>query len=408
MKHNICLIGSDMNTYYMARCHHERYETPVDVIATEPIRFTQYSSIVNIEYHSDLKTKKGFVDALTAYGKAHIQNGKTLLIPCHDVYVRLLAENREALEPYFVFNIPDLEIVDTLLVKDKFYNTYGKSGLPFARFVIYDCMEKETAPIPKDMVYPLIIKPGDGIEYGKHHFEGQPKVFKATTPDNAINFINKVKESGYRENLIVQEFIPGDDTRLFDCVFYCNTQGHAEFASFAQIGLQEHSPSAIGNCTVLINGFNMFGKTEETVEKLKNFLESIHYTGFVEFDLKYDEREGDFKVMEINPRQARSSYYLAYMGKNLITTLISDVFDKQEREFTLLTKEVLLSMVPKSVIKKYIFDEKYKKEALKLWRAGIKCDPLQYKSDRAFKHRVYLVLRALNYKKKYKEFTHTI
>ena len=214
MKHNICLIGSDMNTYYMARCHHERYETPVDVIATEPIRFTQYSSIVNIEYHSDLKTKKGFVDALTAYGKAHIQNGKTLLIPCHDVYVRLLAENREALEPYFVFNIPDLEIVDTLLVKDKFYNTYGKSGLPFARFVIYDCMEKETAPIPKDMVYPLIIKPGDGIEYGKHHFEGQPKVFKATTPDNAINFINKVKESGYRENLIVQEFIPGDDTRL--------------------------------------------------------------------------------------------------------------------------------------------------------------------------------------------------
>lgn len=408
MKQNVVLIGSDMNVYYMARCYYEKFGTPVDVIATEPIRYTEHSSIVNIEYHSDLKTNEGFQSALVEYGKKHIEEGKTLVIPCHDVYVRLLVENMEAIEPYFVCNVPSREIVDSFLVKETFYKTYENSGLSFARTVYYDCKEKETAPMPFDIVYPLIIKPSNAIEYGKHHFEGQPKVFKATTPDNARNFIDKVKASGYEGTLIVQEFIPGDDSALFDCVFYVNSKGKAELASFAQIGLQEHGPSAIGNCTVLINGYNQYGKTEETVEKLKNFLESIHYTGFAEFDLKYDSREGDFKVMEINPRQARSSYYLAALGHNLVEYLMEDVFEGVEREFELLTDEILLSMVPKAVIRKYIFNQEYRKKALTLWRKKGRIDPLSFKKDKAFKHKMYLVLRAMNYRKKYKQNKHTI
>lgn len=407
MKHNVVLLGSDLNVYYMARCYYERFDEPVDVIATEPIRFTQYSKIVNIEYHPDLKTNEGFVNALTEYGKAHMENGKTLVIPCHDVYVRLLAENREAIEPYFACNVPSLEIVDTFLVKEKFYKTYAQD-LPFARTEYYDCSEKETKPLPVDIYFPLIIKPSDAIEYGKHPFPGQPKVFKATTPDNAINFINKVKASGYTGTLLVQEFISGGDSNLFDSVFYCNRQGKAELASFAQIGLQEHGPSAIGNCTVLINGYNQYGKTMETVEKLKAFLEKIGYTGFCEFDLKYDNRTKEFKVLEINPRQARSSYYLAALGHNLISYLYGDVFDNEEKPFTFLDKEILLSMVPKSVIKEYIDNPEYKREALLLWKKGLKVDPLKFKKEKSAKHKIYLVLRSVNYKKKYRKNKNTI
>ena len=61
MQHKVVLLGSDMNTYYMARCYHEAYGENIDVIATEPIRFTQYSSIMNITYHPDLKTAEGFL-----------------------------------------------------------------------------------------------------------------------------------------------------------------------------------------------------------------------------------------------------------------------------------------------------------------------------------------------------------
>ena len=407
MERNVVLLGSDINVYYMARCYYELFNKPVDVIATEKIRFTEHSSIVNIEYHPDLKTNEGFVNALTEYGKNHPDSGKSLVIPCHDVYVRLLLENHEAIDSYFVYNCPSFEIADSFLDKEKFYKTYA-GRLPFVRTIYYDCSEAATAPIPVDMVYPLIIKPGDGIEYGKHHFEGQPKVFKATTPKNATDFIKKVKASGYEKSLIVQEFIPGDDSCLCDCVFYCNSRGKAELATFAQIGLQEHTPSGIGNCTVLINGYNQYGGTEETVNKLKNFLEGIGYRGFCEFDLKYDSREKDFKVMEINPRQARSSYYLCALGHNLIKMLIDDVFEGKEHEFELLTEEFMLHMVPKNIIKKYIANDEYREEALKLWKAHKHVDPMHFKKDKSFKQRLYLKLRAFNYKKKYRTNTHTI
>lgn len=405
---HIVLIGSDMNTYYMARCYHELYHEPIDVIATEPIRFTQFSSIVNIEYHSDLKDSTSFVRILTDYAKTKNFDSKILLIGCHDVYVRLIVENKEALSEYYTMNYPSLEIVDNFLVKEKFYKSYENSGLSFAKTLYYDCSEEKTEPIPSEMYYPLIIKPSNGIEYNRHHFPGQPKVFKATTPQRAVDFIDKVKASGYQDTLIVQEFIPGDDSRLFDCMFYVNTKGHAELASFAQIGLQEHSPSAIGNCTVLINGYNQFGNTERTIERLKDFLELIGYRGFAEFDLKFDRRDNTFKVMEINPRQARSSYYLCALGHNLIKTLVDDLFEHEEHKFEILTEEYLLSMVPKKVIKKYISNEEYKKEALMLYKKHRKCDPLKYKGERSFKHKFYLRLRAINYSKKYKKNTTTI
>ena len=54
------------------------------------------------------------------------------------------------------------------------------------------------------MYYPLIIKPSNGIEYGKCKFPGQPKVYKAKTPDKAVEFIDKVKAAGYKDTLIVQ------------------------------------------------------------------------------------------------------------------------------------------------------------------------------------------------------------
>lgn len=407
MEHNVVLLGSDINTYYMARCYYEMFNTPIDVIATEPIRFTEHSKIVNIEYHPDLKTNEGFVNALTEYGKNHLETGRSLVIPCHDVYVRLLMENHEAIDSFFVYNCPTVEIVDTFLDKEKFYKTY-EGRLPFVRTEYYDCSVKETTPIPVDMVYPLIIKPGNAIEYGKHPFPGQPKVFKATTPDNATGFIDKVKESGYTGTLLVQEFIPGDDSCLFDAVFYCNTKGKAELATFAQIGLQEHSPSAIGNCTVLVNGYNQYGETEEVVNGLKAFLESIHYTGFCEFDLKYDRRDKDFKVMEINPRQARSSYYLDCLGANLVERLMGDVFDGKENEFKLLTDKFLLTMVPKKIIKKYIANEEYRAEALRLWRKRRKADPLKFRGEKSIKHKMYLILRAVNYSKKYAANKNTI
>ena len=217
--------------------------------------------------------------------------------------------------------------------------------------------------------------------------------------------VSKIEASGYSDNLIIQEYIPGDDSLLFDSILYVNTKGEVELMSFAQIALQEHTPTGIGNCTVLVNGFNEFKNTNLIKDKLKKFLSDIGYTGIAEFDLKYDTRDQKFKVFEINPRQARSSYYLTACGYNLAKYLIDDLIYNKTHKFKLIEDKMVLSFVPKKVIKKYVENAKIKKEIFKLIKEGKFVRPLRYKKDKNLKRRLWLFLRDYNYMKKYKENT---
>lgn len=392
----ILLLGSDINTYYMARCYHELYSKKADVLGKEKMRFTYKSSIINISYNDNLRKEEYFSDILIEYSKKHYKE-KVLLIPCHDIYVRLVVENKKELEKYYIFNLPSYEITNNLLIKEKFYQTY--KNLEFPKTYIYNLNDKLEI---ENFNYPLILKPSNGIEYYKHDFLNQAKVYKLNNIEEVKKTINQIKESGYKETLIIQEYIEGDDTNLFDSVFYVNTKGKACLASFAQVGLQEHGPTAIGNATVLINNYNEYKNTNQIINKLKNFLEEIHYTGFAEFDLKYDPKDQTFKVLEINPRQARSSYYLSASGHNLIKYLIDDLYYNKVSEFKFADKKILLSMVPKYVIKKYIKNKEYKKEALKLYKKGV--DPLNYKKDKSIFHKLYLICRKFKYIIKYRKF----
>ena len=397
---NILLLGSDINVYYMARCYHELYHVKAKAIGKEPLRFTQGTNIIDFTYDENLRKKEYFSDILINYYKKNYNGEKVLLVPCHDTYVRLVVENKDLLKDYYIFNCPNEEIMDSFLVKEKFYNKYKDSDLIFPNTYFYNVLDK--LKIPKKFKYPVILKPSDGLLYYKNHFKGQAKVYRLNNKEEVEKVVKEIKESGYTGNLIIQEYIKGDDTNLFDSVFYVNSKGKCELATFAQIGLQEHGPTALGNCTVLINNYNQYGNTMKEIEKMKKFLEDIGYTGFAEFDLKYDPEEKKFKVLEINPRQARSSYYLCAAGYNLVKYLEEDLFENKEHEFHFIDKKLLLSMVPKSVIKSQINNKEYKKEALKLYKNHT--DPLSYKADTGIGHRIYLLKRKIQYIRKYKKF----
>lgn len=398
MNPKILIIGTDINAYSMARCCHELYGGKVDLIGKSEMKFTSLSSITNITYEPNLWDTEVFKSTLQQYAKK--QGGeKILLIGTNDFYVRLIVENEVYLKQWYVFNYPRLELINSLLKKDSFYEEYG-NVLDIPKTFVYSCKEKN---FPTDLLYPIIVKPGDGVAYYKHKFERQSKVYRIKTEEELRSVIGQIERAGYEETLIIQEFIPGDDTALFDCMFYVGSDGKAQIATFAQIGLQEHTHTGVGNCTVLVNGYNEHGIPTELIYKLKGFLEQIKYTGFAEFDLKYDDRDGKYKIFEINPRQARCSYYLAACGDNLIQRLIEDLIEKKEKDFHIITKKQVYSFVPPSIMYKQIENQNLLKEIKTLLKQNGYVNGLKYKGDKSLKRKLYLLLRDINFSKKYKE-----
>lgn len=407
MEPRILIVGTDINAYYMARCYHEIYNKKVDLIGRVPMSFTSLSKITNITIVPNLIEGDTFLNTLLSYANEHKSDDKILLIGTNDTYVELITKNAEKLSEYYNFNYPSIDIVNTLLVKEKFYATYENNGLDFPKTYIYPCDGSCSVKSVKEhfSMYPLIIKPSNGVVY--HEIDGLSKVYKVQSEEQLESTIKKIKDSGYIDNLIIQEFVPGDDSALYDCLFYCGKDKKAKVATFAQIGLQEHTPTGIGNCTVLVNGFAEHGYPEELIYKLKNFLESIGYQGFAEFDLKYDTRDNKYKVFEINPRQSRSGYYLCACGYNLVNLLIQDIYFNayENKEFEIAKQKLMLSFVPKSVIKKYIANPALKSEIIELIKEKKLVNPLYYKKDMSLKRRKYLFMRSYNYTKKYKKYT---
>lgn len=398
MEFEVLIIGSDINAYYMARCYHEAYNKKAYLIAKQKMLFTSASNITNIKYVEDLLDNNVFISTMLNFADEH-PNKKIVLIGTNDTYVKMISENRGVLKEKFLFNYPSIEMINNLIVKDNFYNVFKDSNLDFPKTFIYSCINKEE--LPNDLMYPIILKPGDGVEYYQCDFPSKSKVFKLKSEEELINTIKEIEDSGYKANLIIQEFIPGEDSALYDSLFYCDKSGIPKIMTFAQIGLQEQTRSGVGNCTVLVNGFDENGFNEEIVLKLEQFMKEIKFTGFAEFDLKYDYRDGKYKVLEINPRQSRSGYYMSACGANLVKLLVDDLVFNKEIERKILKEEIVLSFVPLYVIKKYIKSQKLVNKILEINKT---IDPLFYKKDISFKRMAYLFLRKFNYIKKYKQF----
>lgn len=399
MEYVVLIIGSDANAYYMARCYHEAYNQKAYVLAKSMLPYTQYSNILNLFYDDSIWNEEGFLKAIYSFKEKH-PNKKILLISSNESYAEFISKNKQKLlQDNFIFNYPDIDIIESLIMKEKFYKTYQNSSITIPTTYYFDCSKEKK--FNKKMNYPLILKPSNVIMYNHLSFEGKNKIYKIETKEELDEIITKIINSGYSDTLIIQDFIPGDDSYLFDAVAYVSKDKKVKILSLAQIGLQEHSKNMVGNAAVLINGYYQYGNPKEIEQQLKSFLEEIGYQGFAEFDLKYDYRDKKFKVLEINARQGRSSYYLAPLGCNLVKVLIDDLIYNEKMEYRFLKEQVLLSFVPRGVIKKYIVNEEYKKVALKLWSSGV-VNPIKYKKDHNLKRYLYLTKKHFRYYKEYK------
>lgn len=395
----VLIAGSDANAYYMARCCYEAYHQKAHLIGKERLAFTKFSNILTISYHPDIWDESCFVQIVNDYANQY-KEIPILLVSTNETYSEFIARNKDSFSSNLVFSEQNAEVLKSLTNKEKFYKTYKNKGFVFPETYYFDIQKNKLFP---EMEYPIILKPANVVMYNHLSFSGKNKIYKIESEAELQEIIEKIKLSGYTDRLILQEFIPGDDSYLFDSVVYVDKNHQVKVISFAQIGLQERTKSMVGNAATLINGFSTF--PEAPIEKMKqsilSFMEKLDYSGFAEIDMKYDARSKTFKVLEINARQGRCSYYVAALGANLIQVLVEDLILKKELPFRDLNEEVLLSFVPKTIVKHYVTNKTFQSKALAMWKKRV--SPMECPLDKNFKRFLMMKKRLWHYKKEYKQ-----
>ncbi len=153
------------------------------------------------------------------------------------------------------------------------------------------------------------------------------KAYVAKDKDEFIEITNKIYSGKYNKSLIIQDFIPGDDSYMRVLTCYSDRNAKVKMMCLGHVLLEEHTPTAIGNHAAIITEFN-----EELMNKIKTFLEDINYVGFSNFDIKYDSRDNKYKLFEINLRQGRSNYYVTSSGNNIAKYVVKDrILEKKFR-----------------------------------------------------------------------------
>lgn len=394
----ILILGSDANAYYMARCCYEAYHQKAHLIGKERLAFTKYSNILTVEYHENIWQEKEFLKLINDYALKH-SSQMILLISTNETYSHFIAKCQEKFRENVVYCKQNLNVLESLANKEMFYKTYQDQNLLFPQTTYYDCQEKI---IPLICHFPVVVKPANVVAYNHLSFLGKHKVYKVDNQIELEKILNFLEEQGYQDKVIVQEYIKGDDSHLFDSVIYVDKYHKVKVISFAQIGLQERTCSMVGNAACLINGYSSFKKAPiaQMKKDIIKFMENLDYCGFAEIDMKYDEETNTFKVLEINARQGRCSYYITKLGANLVQILVDDLILDKNSPMLDLTNEVLLSFVPKGIIKKYIDNQEFKQKAMTLWRK--KVSPMECHLDKNVKRFFMLKKRKIHYYTDYK------
>lgn len=397
------LLGTDMNVYGMARAFNEEYGIKPIAIGSHQLAPTKYTKIVDVRLYEGFDKDPVFSEKLVELAKTTFnqKDVKYLLIPCGDGYAELLSQNKEKLSPFYTFVANDYDLFKVLINKVTFYETCEKYGLPYPKTFILTREHLENGQFKQALPFdfPVALKPANSVEWLSIEFEGRKKAFIIDNRKEFEIIVERIYHAGYTSEMIVQDFIPGDDSNMRVLNVYVDHQHNVRMMCLGHPLLEDPAPGSVGNYTVILPDEN-----EQIYHDVAQFLKRINYVGFANFDMKYDSRDGIYKLFEINLRQGRSSFFVTLNGLNLAKFITEDLIFNKPYTNTIYGKAKgehakLWLNVPLSIFKKYAKESPDKTRGLELLAQGKYGSTLFYKKDRSLRH--YLLMKYVY--KKYEE-----
>jgi D-aspartate ligase len=281
------VLGGDYQALGIVRCL-GRAGIPVCVIDDEPSvarhsRFATRSIRV-----PRLRDDDEVLDCLLELGKQG-EFADWVLYPTRDEIVATLSRHRERLEPLFRVPTPRWDSISWAWDKRLTYELAAELGLSAPRTWRFQD-PSELSSVASEL--PLVIKPAI-----KEHFiyATNEKAWRADTPEELDDLFRRATTIIPAEEVMVQELVPGTGRQQFS---YCGFFKDGRSVATMVVRRWRQRPTDFGRSSTFVQTVDF----PELENMACRFLSRIDYYGLVEIEFKHDERDGGYKILDVNPR----------------------------------------------------------------------------------------------------------
>lgn len=226
------------------------------------------------------------IDSLIAFGKN--LDEKAVIIPCSDDSVYVISLHRKELKEFYNFILPQHEIIEMFMDKEKFYKYCQLHDFPIpATFLPKNKLDLKE--IASNMNFPCIIKPPRGNKLWWQFFK--EKVLKIHNPQELYKAYDECLKA--TDSPIVQQWIAGDDSHLFQCYQYYDRNSKPIINFSARKLRQWHIEAGDATLAEVI-------KDDTILQQSIQIYEGIKFLGIGALEMKKDINTGEYFIIEPN------------------------------------------------------------------------------------------------------------
>ena len=248
-----------------------------------------------------------FIEVVLKLGRQLSDTGKKgVLFPTSDLLLKIFSDHQEAIDSCLLRTFPDAEVLQKCLDKKTQYQTALENRVPIPRTYYENKLDNLKEDLDSGQVaMPLILKATHSLTLeNRRHFRA--------VQINDSREIDRVMSTAADRNIsfVIQEVIPGGDDTLYTFGSYRARNGKQK-GIFSGRKLRQNPP-CFGICRV---GESKY--VQNIIDHGETLLNSLNFYGISQTEFKYDYRDQQFKLMEVNPRSWSWIGLAITMGINL-------------------------------------------------------------------------------------------
>jgi D-aspartate ligase len=213
----------------------------------------------------------------------------TVLVPTDEEAAVLIAEHQDELTDRFLFPRVDAKLPRRLASKRGLHELCVEYGIASPAAAFPESYE-EIVAFAESARFPLVAKNREAFVR-----RSRPAVNGTTRIPTREGLLTLAKDWGAQPGVILQEYLPREEAEDWIVHAYFDAES-TPLAMFTGVKVRSWPPHAgmTANAYVVDN--------PELADLAARFIKQIGFSGVIDLDLRFDRRDGQYKLLDFNPR----------------------------------------------------------------------------------------------------------